>query len=86
MNFDEIDFASENIKDFLSCEIKRIEIEKWCEGERINCDPGQDYILHWIEVSGGDFRYNWNHSQCKKCKKKLYCGWLVKDECNELEL
>ncbi len=33
---------------YMSTQRKKIEIDKWCEGSRINQDPGQAYVLDWI--------------------------------------
>jgi len=74
--------SSYSIEDFLHCEIKKIEIDKWCEGIRIHSDPGNDYVLYWVEVSASSFRDDWEDSLCKSCDNKESCGWQVKSRCN----
>jgi hypothetical protein len=71
-----------SIEDFLNCEIKRIEIDKWNEGIRIQSDPGNSYVLYWVEVSASAFRIDWENSVCLSCKDRLDCGWTVKAKCN----
>ena len=48
--------------DFMTIQRKRIEIDKWLEGCRINGDPGADYILEWIENHAAEFREAWERS------------------------
>lgn len=81
MNSDS-DSALDNFDKFLICEIKRIEIDKWDEGLKILTDPGNDYVLNWIECSATNFRNEWNESLCKDCINCLNCGWRAKNKCD----
>jgi len=71
------------IEDFLNCEIKRIEIDKWNEGIRTQSDPGNAYVLYWVEVSASTFRLDWENSLCQNCKDNSNCGWSVKSNCDK---
>lgn len=59
----------------------RIEHDKWCEGIRIQNDPGKEYIMDWIEKYAGNFRWAWNQSLCSNCQKYQQCGLLVRQQC-----
>ena len=68
---------------YLSAQRKKIEVDKWCEGCRIEHDPGQDYILEWIFKNAAWFRGAWETSLCQSCKLSSKCGFRVRKECNE---
>jgi len=60
---------------------KKIEIEKWYEGERLQSDPGNDFILWWIFHYGSWFRRAWKKSLCCNCSLAEQCGYEVRQEC-----
>ena len=70
---------------FLLVQRRRIEHDKWCEGFRINKDPGSSYVMRWIENYAGLYRMAWNNSACKHCKHYAECGIHVATECDRLE-
>jgi len=45
--------------EFLNDEKHEIEVQKWLEGERIGRDPGNEYVLRWIEDNADDYRKRW---------------------------
>ena len=73
------------MKKFVNVQIKKIEIEKWCEGIRINQDPGKHYILNWIFSNAASFRMAWERSLCKECFHSDQCGHLVLTNCDMYE-
>ena len=71
------------MNDFMQAQKKRIELEKWLEGCRINCDPGMEFIIEWIKNNAADFRETWDKSLCKKCYYSNDCGFEVKQYCDK---
>ena len=72
------------LKKFMSVEIHRIDFDKWMEGIRIQSDPGDQYIIDWIDTSAAEFRVLWEKSCCQYCCKHLDCGHHVRTKCNDL--
>ena len=70
----------DDFKAFTSAQAKAIEISKWMEGERLNYDPGQDYILKWIDSNAKQFKEDWDKSICSNCKKD--CKYKNLPVCN----
>jgi hypothetical protein len=73
------------MKKFVNVQIKKIEIEKWCEGVRLKRDPGKQYILNWIFSNAASFRMAWEQSLCKGCQHSDQCGYLVQTQCDMYE-
>jgi hypothetical protein len=69
-------------KDFILCEIKKIDIDKWLEGCDKDYDPGQDYIFGWIKNNASQYRYDWEISKCSSCSKWYRCGWRALYYCD----
>jgi hypothetical protein len=67
---------------FIESERIKIDIDKWKKGEEIKKDPGQEYIIEWIEKNAAWFRDAWENSKCKFCKHVLWCGYKVEKECS----
>lgn len=67
---------------FMRAQRKKIEVDKWCEGCSINQDPGQNYILEWIQRNGHWFRKAWDKSLCKNCLLSDECGFKVRSCCD----
>ena len=63
-------------------QIKKIELEKWLEGTRIKNDPGDLYVMHWIEENSQKFRTAWGCSLCRTCTKASECGFKTMPECS----
>jgi hypothetical protein len=74
--------VDENLKLFLNVEIKKIEIDKWDEGVRRHNDPGNDFVLEWVERNAKQFRYQWDISVCKCCEKCYACGYNLLSACD----
>lgn len=74
---------STEIKRFLTVEKKIIEISKWIEGTIQKKDPGDEYVLNWIDTSAVEFRKKWNESKCKNCAFIEECGHFLKTECEK---
>jgi hypothetical protein len=66
-------------------EIRRIEIEKWKEGERINRDPGKEFVLNWIKTYGEEFNDKFYKSDCRTCAKVLNCPNVPMQHCNQYQ-
>lgn len=65
-------------------EMKLIEVSKWFEGERRGCDPGDLYVLEWINKHAESFRQKWESSLCKDCVNWRDCGFECKvDGCKK---
>jgi len=63
-------------------QLKKISIDKWCEGVRIKNDPGEMYVLKWVEENSKEFSEKWDRSCCKTCKFLEDCGIELKEKCN----
>jgi len=72
---------STNLMKYLLVEKKFIEMAKWFEGERLNKDPEDAFILAWIATSAAEFRVRWGKSVCKGCDCVEDCGHLLKEKC-----
>lgn len=66
---------------YISAQVSRIDIEKWLEGCNKGYDPGEEYVLAWIETQGKHFREAWDSSSCKRCLNN--CRHLTKQKCSE---
>ncbi len=67
---------------FMLAQKRKIEIEKWFEGQRLNKDPGALYVLAWIKKYAGGFRKDWENSLCKCCNSSANCGYEVRKSCD----
>jgi hypothetical protein len=70
---------------FLETEMKKIDLDKWYEGEKINKDPGQSYIVEWIKLNAANWRKEWEESLCQHCNNWKTCGYLLTKECKIFE-
>jgi hypothetical protein len=68
---------------FVGSERRKIDIDKWCTGCEIKKDPGNDYIIDWINKNAIWFRNAWEISDCKTCKKWENCGWKAERNCKD---
>ena len=68
---------------FLQVETKKIDEDKWYEGLRRNNDPGQDFIIDWINRNAKNWRDEWENSKCQHCKHWKICGHEVRRECKD---
>ena len=66
---------------FIKAQIKRINLEKWYEGERIKSDPGANYVHAWIQSNAECFREAWNNSCCRQCNYCESCGHEIRTHC-----
>lgn len=53
------EMTHEEHKEFMDAQIKKIEVDKWLEGERIGRDPGDEYVKKWIREEAAKFRKKW---------------------------
>lgn len=67
---------------FLDTEMKTIDEAKWYEGERRKADPGQEYIVDWINKNAAQWRKAWEESKCQHCDSWKECGHKLKKECD----
>ena len=71
---------------FLQVEMKTIDIDKWCEGQKIKKDPGQKYVVDWVDINAKAFRENWETSICQHCRDWFVCGHKLKKECKNFSI
>ena len=70
---------------FMRCQVKKMDIDKWMEGLRINHDPSSEYIFEWVKTNAQKYRDQWFHSTCMTCPKWEECGWKASEQCHEGE-
>ncbi len=70
---------------FMKIQIHKIEVDKWCEGCRLQADPGSTYVLDWIQTNGPWFRETYEVSICKECKHWARCGHTLQRTCPSFE-
>jgi len=70
---------------FIEVERKKIEIDKWIEGQNMHCDPGEQYINDWVRRNAENWRNEWNNSKCKTCLFWMNCGYNLKCECDNYD-
>lgn len=70
-------------KRFMKVQRHKIDVDKWCEGERIDCDPGQKFIMDWIATFAVKFRELFSKSLCKDCVFWNKCGYKVLRKCRD---
>lgn len=51
------------MKKFMDDQVREIEIQKWLEGERRGCDPGQEFVSNWIAEHAREFRDRWREKE-----------------------
>lgn len=69
-------------KAFIKAERDCIDKDKWFEGIKLSSDPGQEFILHWIDDNSQEFRNKWDESMCRCCVSAFECGHYLRKECN----
>ena len=70
-------------KDYIFVEIRRIEIDKWCQGERQCSDPGHEFVKEWVKINAENFRTAWDDSLCQNCENMFDCGHNVVSACDD---
>ena len=70
---------------FMRCQVKKINIDKWNKGIEISADPGESFILTWIDNEAKNFKMLWENSKCKSCSNSLSCGHNVVNQCKKYE-
>ncbi len=75
----------EQMHKFITVQRKRIDKEKWYKGCDIQQDPGQEFILEWIDNNAAEYRLAWNVSKCKSCTQWHQCGYRVRTICDSYE-
>lgn len=70
---------------FLQTEMKKIDLDKYYEGIRIQNDPGQSYVVEWINKNAKFWREQWESSACQHCRHWFVCGHELKTECSSYE-
>lgn len=71
---------------FMEIETRKIDQDKWIEGQKLHKDPGQDFIIDWIMRNAANWRNEWDQSKCKDCVNWKMCGHLVLQECSAFSL
>jgi hypothetical protein len=67
-------------------EASKIAFDKWIEGERLHCDPGNDFIIAWVKLHGTEFKDKFMKSLCRTCKSCYKCGGDCKDKCDKYDV
>ena len=70
---------------FLQTEMKKIDEDKWYEGERRHNDPGQEFIVDWINRNAKNWRKEWEVSLCQHCQHWKVCGHKVISQCRDFQ-
>lgn len=73
-------YSLESLK-FIKAQFKKMETDKWDEGVRTKRDPGENYVIHWIELHADEFRKRWANCQCRTCSKVFDCGFKEATDC-----
>ena len=68
---------------YMQAQKKKIEIDKWNEGFRIKKDPGQAFVLDWIEKNAAFFQVVWEEALCSNCYFAEECGYKLKKSCEK---
>ena len=68
--------------EFMEVQIHKIQVDKWTQGERQCCDPGDTFIMDWIYCNASTFRDSWQVSLCKDCLNVRECGYYSLSACN----
>lgn len=55
-----------NMKQYMSDQIKEMEIHKWIESERANRDLGEEALRDWIKKHAEEFRKKWEEEHKDK--------------------
>lgn len=66
---------------YMQVQVRKIEIEKYCAGIGMQCDPGSEFIMEWILLYAKGFRFLWDQSQCRRCANWAQCGHQVQHSC-----
>jgi len=66
---------------FIEIEMKKIDLDKYFQGIKIHKDPGQDYVMQWIDNNSANFRKKWEESDCKSCSHWKKCGINMCKDC-----
>ena len=60
---------------------KKMLVDKFDEGCRINRDPGDEFLLQWPFKNGQEFDALWKKSLCKTCIACGECGFKSAHNC-----
>jgi len=70
---------------YLKSQMDAIDKDKWYKGEEIHNDPGQEYIIDWINRNAKEWREKWEKSKCQHCSFWFECGHKLKVECERFK-
>lgn len=70
---------------FLHTEMKKIDEDKWYHGLIISADPGESFVIDWVQRNASNWRKEWEDSACQHCKHWKICGHRVRKYCNDFE-
>lgn len=70
---------------FMRIQCKYFDDAKFFEGINRKSDPGEEFIINFIQTSASKLRKDWNSSCCKHCNRWFECGHLLKKECNRFK-
>lgn len=72
--------SQESLK-FIKAQYKKMLTDKWDEGVKTRRDPGESFVIYWIEQNADDFRKKWKSCKCRTCSKVFDCGFKEATDC-----
>jgi len=51
--------SEKEFQDFIYCEVQKIKIDKWIEGEKRHTDPGLEYEMELVNSNAKNYRIAW---------------------------
>lgn len=75
-----------NFEKFIKTQIKYFNDAKFYEGINSKKDPGDFFLINFIQTSASTIREKWENSKCKCCKNWQHCADLLKCECIKYEI
>jgi len=66
----------------LIAERKRMEIDKWEMGVKTHSDPGDKYLIKWVQIHGKEWNKEWKRCLCRTCNKYAQCGFKLLKKCD----
>jgi len=63
-------------------QLKKIMTDKWRSYLKTKLDPGDGFILKWINKNSSEFSKKWEKSLCKTCVSVDGCGYKLLEKCD----
>jgi hypothetical protein len=65
----------------MKAQIKKILVDKWDEGIKRGSDPGEEFMVQWVNKYADEFSAKWEKSKCRTCVAVEDCGFKLTDCC-----